>query len=179
MKHTITLRIGRSALVTALAGGLALAGVAPAANAAPTASAAQQMTIGPFGYGPLKLGMPLAQAKATGKIVRKTINARTTCSAWDLKEQKYDGDRAGVFISKTQGVVTISAPSNVKTPQGIGRGSTPAQLKAAYPNLKQSRLYGTPIAAVPGNPKAIYVFLASKNMVVGVTLVLTAQTCLR
>ncbi|GAA4228416.1 hypothetical protein FHR32_007523 [Streptosporangium album] len=178
MKQTIGMRIGRSALVTVLAGGVALAGVAPAANAASAAPAAQKMTIGPFGYGSVKLGMSAARAKATGKIVRKTINAPTTCSAWDLKAQRYGGDRAGLFISRKRGVVTISAPGNVKTPQGIGRGSTPAQLKAAYPNLKQNALYGT-FAAVPGNPKASYVFLASKNMVVGVILILNAQDCLK
>ncbi|MEU7740946.1 hypothetical protein [Nonomuraea sp. NPDC049158] len=175
MKHTIALRIGRSALVAALAGGVVLAGVAPAANAAP---AAQKATLGPFGYGSLKLGMTEAQAKATGLIVRKTINAPTKCSTYDLKTQRYGGDRAGLFISKKQGVVTISGPGTVKTPQGIGRGSTPAQLKAAYPNLKQNAMYGT-FATVPGNPKASYVFLVSKRMVVGVVLLLTAQNCLR
>lgn len=122
--------------------------------------------------------MSAARAKATGKIVRKTTNAPTTCSTWDLKEQRYGDDRAGLFISRKQGVVTISAPGKVKTPQGIGRGSTPAQLKAAYPNLKQNAMYGT-FATVPGNPKASYIFLVSKNMVIGVTLILTAQDCLR
>ncbi|WP_433514150.1 hypothetical protein ACQP2T_00095 [Nonomuraea sp. CA-143628] len=174
MKQTIALRIGRSALVAALAGGVVLAGVAPAANAAP----AQKATLGPFGYGSLKLGMTEAQAKATGLIVRKRIKAPTTCATYDLKTQRYSGDRAGLFISKKQGVVTISGPGTVKTPQGIGRGSTPAQLKAAYPNLKQNAMYGT-FATVPGNPKASYIFLVSKRMVVGVVLVLTAQNCLR
>ena len=178
MKQTTGLRLGRLALVMALAGGVAVAGVAPAANAASAAPAAQKMTIGPFGYGSLKLGMSATRAKATGKIVRKDINAPTTCSTWDLKGHRYGGDRAGVFISKKQGVVTISAPGNVKTPQGIGRGSTPAQLRAAYPKLKQNALYGT-FATVPGNPKASYVFLVSKNMVVGVILIRTTQNCLR
>lgn len=52
MKQATGLRIGRAALVTATAGGVAVAGVVPAANAA---SAAQRVTIGPFGYGILKL----------------------------------------------------------------------------------------------------------------------------
>ncbi|MEV6037902.1 hypothetical protein AB0L65_42605 [Nonomuraea sp. NPDC052116] len=175
MKQSKAQRIGRSALVTALAAGVMMAGVAPAANAAATA---QKRTLGPFGYGNLKLGMTEARARATGRIVRKTIDVPTKCSTYDLRERRYSGNRAGMYISKKQGVVTISAPGRgVKTPQGIGIGATPAQLKAAYPNLKQNALYGT-FATVPGNPKASYVFLVSKRMVLGVTLVLTAQDCL-
>jgi hypothetical protein len=175
VKQSIAQRIGRSALVT-LAAGVMLASVAPAANAAATV---QKKTLGPFGYGNIKLGMTEAQARATRRIVRKTINVPTKCSTYDLRERRYSGNRAGLYISKKQGVVTISAPGRgVKTPQGIGIGATPAQLKAAYPNLKQNALYGT-FATVPGNPKASYVFLVSKNAVLGVTLVLTAQDCLR
>ncbi len=174
MNQTTTLRAGRSALVAAvLAGAVALTGAAPHANAA-----AGKATLGPFGYGNIRLGMTEAKARGTGRIVRKTIKADTTCSAYDFKNHRYEGNQAGLFISKKQGVVTISAPGKVKTPQGIGWGSTPAQLRATYSNLKQNALYGT-YAAVPGNPKAIYVFVASKRMVLGVTLVMTAQTCLR
>ncbi|MFF4615501.1 hypothetical protein [Nonomuraea jabiensis] len=176
MKQSIALRIGRSALTVALAGGVVSAGVAPAATAD---TMTQKRTLGPFGYGDLRLGMTEAQARATGRIVRKTIDVPTKCSTYDLKERRYSGNRAGMYISQKQGVVTISAPGRgVRTPQGIGIGSTPAQVKAAYPNLKQDTLYGT-FATVPGNPKASYVFLMSKRAVLGVTLVLTAQDCLR
>ncbi|WP_219530246.1 hypothetical protein [Nonomuraea guangzhouensis] len=175
MTQTTTLRVGRSALVAAaLAGAVALTGAAPAANAAATGKA----TLGPFGYGNIRLGMTEAKARATGRIVRKTIKADITCSAYDFTNHRYEGNRAGLFISKKQGVVTISAPGKVKTPQGIGWGSTPAQLKATYPHLKQNAMYGTYVT-VPGNPKAIYVFVSSRRMVLGVTLVMTAQTCLR
>ncbi|MFC5833784.1 hypothetical protein [Nonomuraea insulae] len=159
--------------MAAVAGAVALTGAPTAANAA-----AGKATLGPFGYGNIRLGMTEAKAKGTGRIVRKTIKADITCSAYDFKNHRYDGNRAGLFISKRQGVVTISAPGKVKTPQGIGWGSTPAQLRAAYPNLRKNAMYGT-YATVPGNTKAIYVFVASKNMVLGVTLVMTAQTCLR
>ncbi|WP_433428648.1 hypothetical protein [Nonomuraea sp. CA-141351] len=175
MKKTIALRIGRSALVTALAGGVALAVVTPAALAAPTA--AQKITLGPFGYGSLKLGMTAAKARATGKIVRKTIDAQTTCTTWDLKEERYGNDRAGVFISKKRGVAAIVAPSGAKTPQGIGRGADSVRVKAAYPDLKNGPL--GPTANVPGNPKASYVFNVGKHGVLAVALVMKAQDCLK
>ncbi|MFF0306867.1 hypothetical protein ACFYSC_05535 [Streptosporangium sp. NPDC004379] len=54
--------------------------------------------------------MSAAQAEAAGKIVRKSIDTPTTCSTWDLKAERYGGDRAGVSISRKQGVAMISAP---------------------------------------------------------------------
>ncbi|MEU4701792.1 hypothetical protein [Nonomuraea dietziae] len=165
-----TRRIGRTALAAALAGGLVLA-------ASPPSLAEQKLTLGPTGYGTLKLGMTAAKARATGKIVRKSIGAPAACTTWDLKEQRYGNDRAGVFISKKRGLAVIVAPGRVRTPQGIGRNSSSAQLKAAYPDVKNGPLGFT--AKVPGNPKASYVFNVTKNGVLAVILVSNSQDCLQ
>jgi hypothetical protein len=118
MKQTTALRIGRSALVMALAGGVIPVAVAPAALAA------QKATLGPYGYGNLKLGMTATKAKATGKIVHKPVGDSARCTGWDLKENPYGEYRVGVYISKKHGVAMIVAPPGLKTPQGISLGST-------------------------------------------------------
>jgi hypothetical protein len=135
------------------------------------------MTIGPSGYGNLRLGMSATKARATGKIVRKSIGAPRTCTTWDLKEKRYGGDRAGIFISKRHGLAVIVAPGQTRTPQGIGRGSSNARLQAAYPRLKRSPLGLT--TSVPGNRQASYVFNVTKNGVIAVILVMNKQDCLR
>ncbi|MFI6637083.1 hypothetical protein ACIBI7_50060 [Nonomuraea fuscirosea] len=166
-----TPNLGRSALAAALAGGIMLTAGAPAL-------AEQKLLLGPTGYGSVKLSMTAAQARATGKIVRKSVRGSLpTCTTWDLKEQRYGNDRAGVFISKKHGVVAIAAPGNVRTPQGIGRGSTIAQLRRAYPDFRLDE--DGPIAGVPGNRKATYVFHLSKTKVLGVGLYLRKQDCFK
>ncbi|GAA4913461.1 hypothetical protein HD597_010486 [Nonomuraea thailandensis] len=166
-----TLRLGRPALAAVLAGGIMLATGTPAL-------AERKPLLGPTGYGSVKLGMTAAQARATGKLVRKSVRGSLpTCTTWDLKEQRYGDNRAGVFISKKHGVVAIAAPGSVRTPQGIGRGSTVAQLRRAYPDFRLDA--DGPIAGVPGNRKATYVFHISKTKVLGVAIYLKKQDCFK
>jgi hypothetical protein len=82
-----------------------------------------------LGYGSLKLGMTLEEARATG----------LTDLTWDS-----DGDGAcvgdeEVAISKRYGVVRITLPAEAKTSRRIGIGSTYAEVKKAYPNVSAYR----------------------------------------
>lgn len=109
---------------------------------------------GPDGYGRIKLGMPLADALATGDL---EIYAGTTeaCTVTGLIPRSDEG--VTVLISKRFGVVAILGP-NIKasTPDGIRINSTAAEFKRAYPNFRQD-LRARLSAPVPGNPNARYI----------------------
>ncbi len=66
----------KKALVAVVAGGTLLVTGAPALA---------KPTLGPYGYGAVKLGMSAKKAKATGRIVPKMPAGEGACSGWDLK----------------------------------------------------------------------------------------------
>ncbi|MFJ8960074.1 hypothetical protein ACIRG5_11870 [Lentzea sp. NPDC102401] len=81
------------------------------------------------GYGALKLGMTLDEARAAG----------LTDLTWDS-----DGDGLcvaddQVAISKKYGVVRITLPLDARTSKGIGVGSTFAEVKNAYQAASEYR----------------------------------------
>ena len=78
------------------------------------------------GYGALKLGMTLEEARAAG----------LTNLTWD--DDICVGDDK-VAISKNHGVVRITLPADAKTSKGIGTGSTFGDVKKAYPNAQEYR----------------------------------------
>ncbi|TQS21629.1 hypothetical protein FLW16_39245 [Microbispora sp. KK1-11] len=164
--------MGRPAIAAALAAGIALTGVT-AASAAADATTGAGGTFGPYGYGGVRLGMTLKQAEATRKIVKKLDEGQ--CSGWDLKAHPTGRDAVGLYISKKLGVALIEAPKGVKTPEGIKVGSTMKQVKKAYPRLDTTGNY--PVAAVPGNTKALYYFLSQRGKVYELGLALKNQDC--
>jgi hypothetical protein len=120
-----------------------------------------------IGYGPIKIGMTLDEARAAGLT--------------DLTWQS-DGDHLCVAddelaISKRYGVVRISLPADARTSTGIGVGSTFADVKKAYPNASEYRSGWS--ARV--NENVGYAFLgepgSDANKVVGVKLISRDADC--
>jgi hypothetical protein len=132
--------------------------------------------LGPYGYGAVKLGMSATKAKATRQVVFKMSAGAGSCSGWDLKAHPTGKDSVGLYISKKVGVAVIFARKGVRTPQGIGLGSTLKQVKKAYPKVKTSAS-GFPYVSVPGNPKAYYAFILSKGKVRELAFALDTQDC--
>jgi len=93
------------------------------------------LTIHPDHIGPLKIGMSLAAAKATGLIV---VNAGQetagpeTCVAAHWKGQS---DRVWMVFNGKYGLRALDSFGDQKTPEGIKPGSTLAAVRRAYPHL--------------------------------------------
>ncbi|MEO3787978.1 hypothetical protein ABGB12_32015 [Actinocorallia sp. B10E7] len=156
-------------LAVALTGALtlSLAVAAPAAAAEPR--------LGPYGYGKLKIGQTKSQARGTGLIVLKRRDGG--CTGFDLKTHRTGRDQVGGYISKKFGVVAIFARKGMKTPRGITLGSTKAQVKKAYPALREDiNVWWVP---APGSKKKTqYWFLFDrKNKVYELGLVSPKQDC--
>lgn len=102
-----------------------------------------------LGYGGLKLGMSLEEARAAG----------LTRLAWD--EAVGDGCVADdeVAISKANGVERITLPADAVTSKGIGVGSTFGEVQRAYPGASEYRSGWS--AEVADN--ASYLFIGSSR----------------
>ncbi|MEV0621967.1 hypothetical protein AB0I81_52215 [Nonomuraea sp. NPDC050404] len=155
----------------------ALTGGALLLTGTPALAQTAAPTLGPHGYGQVRLGLSAQQAKATGKLKLKLAGSGGACSGWDLKAHPTGKDSVGLYVSKKRGVAVIFAAKGMKTPQGIGIGSTLKQIKAAYPKVKTPRDFN-PYVSVPGNPKAHYTFgVNKKGKLEELSLALNTQDC--
>lgn len=144
--------------------------VSPTAAKSPTRT---KLTLGPNGIGPLRLGMTIAQAEATGVVKKFRSNPAGGCASAYL----IAGDGDVVLHSPLKGVATIDAPGSMKTPQGIGVGSSLSAVERAYPDFKFDPDISRGYAAVPGNSKAVYRIAFRDGRVSQLTLQYRDQGC--
>lgn len=149
---------------------------APRTTGAATSSqqrpASTDKTLGPTGWGRLVLGMSESAAVATDEFDMSEGVSGSPCHRYWLR----DTNGAPVDISPTYGVARIPAKAGVTTPEGLGAGSTDAEVMAAYPNATTANY--TITAPVPGNPKAVYVFHTSPaQKVFSLDLELATHNC--
>lgn len=110
----------------------ASATAAQTAAAAPTAAAP---VLTPAGFGPLRIGMTDAEARAA--VGAGNIEADTgTEISESCTEIKLKGDYPGVYLMINDGRlsrVTLAEGAKFTTDKGIGLGAKPADVMAAYP----------------------------------------------
>ena len=107
----------------------------PPANVSPTHPAPTDLTIAADRIGPLKIGMSLTAAKATGLIVVNTSDDTAFdqgCTAAHWKGQPTD---AWMVFNGKDGLRALDSFGNQQTPEGIRTGSTLAAVRRAYPHL--------------------------------------------
>lgn len=139
-------------------------------------------TLGPDGYGPIKLGMTLTEALATGQITEFDSRRQTSpCASSPLPSDDpfSSHNPPQVYISPTAGVVQILAdPETTRTPEGISARSTVSEFKTAYPGYEEGEYAIT--APVPGRPDYSYRIRVSNEpdpQVLGLELYIPGVAC--
>ncbi|MFC0115835.1 hypothetical protein [Kibdelosporangium aridum] len=123
-------------------------------------------TLGPNGFGNMRLGMTEEELLATGQVQGTQKPPTTGCTSYTTKT-------AGgtVWVSPDSGVVAFVFRSGVATPERVGIGSTLEAVKATYPDFSGNS------AKVPGNASAKYQFSITGGKVSGLNLLAAQQDC--
>jgi hypothetical protein len=145
----------------------------------PPANAA--LILGPDGLGALKLGMTRQQAQATGLVFPFENDPNSNACLWRTRLRSAPSGRGVVFHSERLGVATIAGYPGVKTPQGIGVGSSLADVRRAYPDWHDitgdGDNSGRGPAKVPGSSRARYRIVTNNGAVIELNLQYADQDC--
>lgn len=87
----------------------------------------------PFGYGELKLGMSFYDMKTRGLLGNPEARPPKGCESHYPAEG--ERDIRGLTISLDRDLVQVIAETRVRTPEGIGAGSSLRDVKSTYPKL--------------------------------------------
>ena len=142
------------------------------------------LVLGPDGLGRLRLGMTRAQALASGEVTQiDPYIYGGDCALIHLAGSPIKPGAGDGYLSKRYGIVAIFLPTGtkVKTPEGIGVGSSIAAVERAYPGIVYNagtRQDGGPRATVPGRADDYYTFSdGGTGFVQRISLVSRNQGC--
>jgi hypothetical protein len=84
-----------------------------------------------FGLGEIKLGTSIAQLKAAGLLAANDDGPWTdVCTLRELRQ-----GQVKLGITPDRGIEVIQIDQGISTTEGIHKGSTMAEVRAAYPNV--------------------------------------------
>jgi hypothetical protein len=180
-----------STLVALLAATLTFGGCATATPTEPDATPTDASTadagptLGPDGFGALKLGMTRQEASDTGLTDGLEVDDGAGCGADSDGRLKgapapAEDDNAGrlYFSTSTGKLVAIYVYSSVATPEGITIGSSIDEVLAAYPDWEgEDEGIGTGYASVSNNDQARYRITIDSESVVELSLESVDQDC--
>jgi hypothetical protein len=153
----------------------------PRSTSSPSVQAPAPAVLGPDGFGALKLGMTEEQATATGLIDRWPVGEGCAVNTF-LRSAPDKGDGGRVYLNDNRDVAIIVGYPGVRTPEGIGIGTSKAAMLKAYPGWRNEteqdpHADGRGIVVVPGNSKAHYRMDLEGGKVTGLTLQDRDQNC--
>jgi hypothetical protein len=114
--------------------------------------------VGPTGFGPLSLGM--SEQAARGYLVTPPVPSKGSCTLYQVKGYSSGATTASAAFTRT-GLVAITVHGQAHTPEGVGTGSPPEDIRRVYPGASIGATSAT--APVPGNRGASYRFDMGDN----------------
>lgn len=148
---------------------------APSPERADAAGPQEYEALGPDGYGPVHLGMTAEEAEATSWVTLEDSHG-DGCTPFTVVDDGTPVARG--TLSRKRGLLNLSPLVDLRTPEGIGQGSTRAEVEAAYGELRDVKAGLVWQVAVPRRTGAVYTVVLVDGRVDAMSLVDEQQDCI-